>query len=527
NMRDPNLQLDPTQSLAENNRRIGLLKQFAQEEQNLITEMNSRGKVLEQKASSDLVQLRRERQDKILTIARDQAEGELNLLRARENALMGARDNALTGQDEAGRLRVEQNFQNAALDMARQRIETERGIRAGTLKQQLIKDLQDAETLGDKRGAAEKAARSRYASELQASELQATTEWQTAQLDAVKRINEARAAVVSSSIDRELAGINEIEGAQLAALQRRYAREKELAARRGDTQSVTAYQGGLDKITDEAKSRTVDARKLIADADKEVGSLNEKLDDLAGKAAKGVEGARIAAAKPFDSLIEGVRKQISDLNKARTMLVGSDPKLVADIDRRVRSLNSFIQQATAERTKAVAKAENDSAQAARDKAVKAAAQVAEKLYAGGEGDKAAYLAALNTERIYWTTRLKGLEEGSQEYEQAQARIVEIGEKARAARLVRADVPLTEAKNQLALLTEQEKLARTEAQRNELARKRMALLERITTLEGKRIANPDLTPSQAQAQVVSAAQAAVTASEARLKLADVPLMEARN
>ena len=507
NMRDPNLQPNASLGPAENKRRMGLLRELANAEQLLFQERDGKIKSLEQKATADLAQIRQERADRMLDLLKGQARAEVNAVTTSLTTLNLARDRALAGQDEAGRLRVEQNFQRQALGLAKERIEREAGIREGELQTQLARELRDAEALGDGKGRAEALARQRYDQESRANRQNAVNELAQAELDAQERVSAARVALVERTVDRELAGIGEIEGAQLAALQRRYARERQLAQARGDEKGAEAYQSALDKVAQEAESRARDAQKLADDARNSVENLTERLEELNGVAAKGLRGAQIAAEKPFTAYIREREKEIEALNRAKANLVNGSPALRADIDRQIAVLNTYVQQATAGRTRASAEAGRAFQQAQFDKIMRERARVAEALYDGGEGDSRAYRAAIAEEATYWRARMRGMEKGSDEYEAARARLEELRQKDAEARSRDALRPLELARQNLTLNEGQQRLARTEAERNRLMDDRIRLLRRVIELESKRANDPNLKRSDREqaAQNVLAAR----------------------
>lgn len=507
NMRDPNLQPNASLSVAENKRRAGLLRQLAQEEQLIIQERDGKIKSLERKATADLAQIRQDRADRMLDLLKGQAQAEVNAVATSLTTLNLARDRALAGQDEAGRLRVEQNFQRQALGLAKERIEREAGIREGELQTQLARELRDAEALGDGKGRAEALARQKYDQESRTNRQNAVNELAQAELDAQERVSAARVALVERTVDRELAGIGEIEGAQLAALQRRYARERQLAQARGDEKGAEAYQSALDKVAQEAGSRARDAQKLADDARNSVENLTERLEELNGVAAKGLRGAQIAAEKPFTAYIREREKEIEALNKAKANLVNGSPALRADIDRQIAVLNTYVQQATAGRTRASVEAGRAFQQAQFDKIMQERARVAEALYDGGEGDSRAYRAAIAEEATYWRARMRGMEKGSDEYEAARARLEELRQKDAEARNRDALRPLELARQNLTLNEGQQRLAQTEAERNRLMDDRIRLLRQVIELEGKRASDPSLKRSDREqaAQNVLAAR----------------------
>ena len=507
NMGDPNLQTNASLGPAENKRRMGLLRELANAEQLLFQERDGKIKSLEQKATADLAQIRQERADRMLDLLKGQAQAEVNAVTTSLTTLNLARDRALAGQDEAGRLRVEQNFQRQALGLAKERIEREAGIREGELQTQLARELRDAEALGDGKGRAEALARQRYDQENRTNRQNAVNELAQAELEAQERVSAARVALVGRTVDRELAGIGEIEGAQLAALQRRYARERQLAQARGDEKGAEAYQSALDKVAQEAEGRARDAQKLADDARNSVENLTERLEELNGVAAKGLRGAQIAAEKPFTAYIREREKEIEALNRAKANLVNGSPALRADINRQIAVLNTYVQQATAGRTRASVEAGRAFQQAQFDKIMQERARVAEALYDGGEGDSRAYRAAIAEEATYWRARMRGMEKGSDEYEAARARLEELRQKDAEARNRDALRPLELARQNLTLNEGQQRLAQTEAERNRLMDDRIRLLRQVIELEGKRASDPSLKRSDREqaAQNVLAAR----------------------
>ncbi|AWT34583.1 hypothetical protein DM785_02700 [Deinococcus actinosclerus] len=476
--------------------------QFARESLRLQAERDEQIKLLEQKSTADLEKEREDRAKSLLGITRAQADAEVNLYAQLQTRLAAQRDRLVESrgsEDLKGRLAVEEQFAGQVTDLAQKGAKLRAALRVQEAQQQLAEDLKTAE--GSAKATAD--ARRRYALTLQSSQVELENDLTAARVENERRVQDARAAITQQWVDDQLTGINDVEGAQLASLQRQLRAYETALRARGDTQAADAVAKGIKQIADEARSRVVEARRLLKDGEKDVQSFGDRLDELTGKAAKGLTGAKVAAFKPFGDLADQLAEDRAKAQEVLGNLMNPDAALEAQLNQRIALLAARERQVRAEGEQAALRAGQAFTAAQRDKAVQAAAKTAATLYDGGQGDTQAFRAALSTERTYWQARLQGLEEGSSEYEAARARIEEINQLTRDTRKRDAQRPVEDAQAALDLLEAQLGVARTEAERNALLERRVILQRQLAAAQRGAAGSGALSPQEErQAQVAA-------------------------
>lgn len=502
-------------SAEERNKRLAQQKKFAQIELDLINERDAKIKSRSKILNDDLINLRQQRADRLLQIARQEAEKEISILEALGASIEQAREQAITSTGtDRGVLQVEQRFADKQIELARRTANLKASIERAEAQNTYQKALRDAQSLGQEQAEAVKTAQRTLQKELQLIELNRVNAVNTATLQSNQRLNSARVKLVQDVIDTELEGIDELEGAWLAALRRRYAAEEAASRARGDRPGAEAYKAAIKRIDEEAKARIEKVNEVIIKAGESLTTLGQKLDELEGKAAKGLLAAQTAAASPFENFIRQRQKEIADLNNARASLINPDQQLLNQINTRIGQLRSFVSRAERSRDQAVDIATYDFLQKEYDKQMKERARILEKQYSNGRLKATVYVAGLEAERSYWQARLKGLEEGSSEYETVRRRLEEVGDKLRSGRIAVADEPLDTAQLLLRWRDAQNQITTTEEQRNVVAQERIALLEKIAKLERDRINNPDLNAREQDEQKIKALQAQAKLNAAR-------------
>lgn len=487
---------------ADENLTTGQKDLFAREALRLEEERDEKIKLLARRSTADLKKEREGRARDLLAITRAQVDAEIGLYGQLQSQIAQQRDRLVESrgsEDLKGRLAVEEQFAGQVTALAQRTAQLRATLRVQEAQAQLAEDLKTAE--GSAKATAD--ARSRYALTLRSSQVELENDLTAARLENERRVQDARAALTRQWVDGQLDGVSEIEGAQLASLLRQMRAYEAALRARGDTRAADAVAEGIKRVADEAKGRVLDARRLLKDGERDIADFQGKLDELTGKAGKGVQGARVSAAKPFGDLADGLRDDRVKAQEALGKLVNPDPKLEAQLNGRIALLAAREAQVRAAGEQAAARAAQAFTDAQRDKAVQAAAKTAATLYDGGQGSTGAFRAALVTERTYWQARLLGLEEGSSEYEAARNRVEEIGQLVRDTRRRDAQKPVEDAQAALDLLDAQVGVARTEVERNALLERRIELQGRLAAAQRAASGSGTLTPQeQRQAQVAA-------------------------
>ena len=372
---------------------------FAQEVRALQAQQAQAERTLRQKSNQDLAQLDLERAKQAAETARrvtDAARAELAARAEIQGAYVRVVENqkeaelAQVASGAAGRLQIEQKY--APLIQKAREAQLQAG--AVSAREQIRADLEgqlrDAETAGARRGELELFARRAANDKLRALDLGYQTDVAQERLSAQTSLQQQLAALTKERLDKELQGLKDVTGAELASLELRV---RARAALSGNPQEAQVYQDALKQIENLKTERVAAFSKELQKGAVSAGELRDRLAALAQSPLGQVQGQ---AAGPFNAVISGAKKQVEDLRAAYAKVAAPSPEQAAELTRQLAAQNRVIVQANLARNSAVLKAEQEFNRGRADAARSAAREIASAQVnlAGSDAERARARTAL-------------------------------------------------------------------------------------------------------------------------------------
>ncbi|WP_407538874.1 hypothetical protein Q0M94_11905 [Deinococcus radiomollis] len=384
---------------------------------------------------------------------------------ARTKILTGERDQALqlAGSSVTGRLAAEERY-GPALE---QQQEAARQLQLRAEQAKLRNELADALKAADDQGTAtaglKLAAQQDFNTKSRTLDSLYTTDINKFRLDAEKTLADARLAVFQAALDKELAGLKELEGKRLALEESSLKARRAAALAVGDIGQVAALDKGIKLLegvkSDNLKTFNQELKKSTTSA----ADLRTQLDNIAsGPLEKALKGA----AATFNSVLKTAQDNVKTLRVEFDKLT-PDQKLGAPgaaFQSRLAEQSRIILAANQGRNDALLNAQQDYDRKLADKATDANTKIAKTEFDGGKITEAVYDRQLDLARTYYAGRLKVAEKGSAEEQAATQKLDDLqGERDRARTATLAKQADARALTREEL-TSQLELAKTEAER---------------------------------------------------------------
>ena len=403
----------------------------------------------------------------------------------RTKILQGEHDRAveLAGSDVDARLAAEQRY-GPALEKQQ---EVARGLQYRADHARLDTQLQDALKAAENQGSAtaglQLAAQQDYQSKSRQLDSAYVADIQKFRLDADKTTNAARLAVFQEGLDKELAGIKDLEGKKLALEEASLKARRASAVAAGDTGQMSALDKGI-KLLEGVKSDNLKAfREELKKSAVSATDLRVQLDNIAsGPLEKALKGA----AAPFNSILKTARDNVASLNKSFDSLTKDQQNSGqgAALRSQLAEQNRIILASNQGRNQALLTAQQDYDRMLADQSTDANSKLAKTEFDGGKITETVYDRQLDAARRYWSSRLKVAEKGSADEQAASQKLADLQTERERARTVtqakQADVrSLTreELNSQLALAKTEAERVRVRAQLTSGDAARLAAVDR--------------------------------------------------
>lgn len=442
------------------------------------------------KSAQDIAEIEAGRLRQTQTLLRSELDAQVKVNGAATALLQQQRDRALdqAGQVAEDRLAIEERFGPQLLRLqAQQAVLSGQAARAQLL-QTLGQQLKDAETAGSQRAAQEKSARATYLSELGALELSETTQAGSRVLAQEKRVQAERLAIYQQSLDERLSRLKDATGKEIAALERTLATERARAQASGDGGRITAIDGALKQIGQIKTENLSSFKTVLTETRDQANSLGSELKAI-GQTP--LTAAIKSAVAPVDSVLKGAQKQLTDLRKSFGK-TDQNPASTALFEANEARLTAIIGTATAERLRLKTEAEAKFERERQDKAQTSTLALAKREAELGRLTLDGYGRLLAADQMYWGRRRDNALAGSQDREQAEAKLRENEDE----RLRLASDLQAYQKDAAAFSREQLQTA-VELATNE--RDRAAALERLNISDQTRLTDLDREIGKLQAQ----------------------------
>ncbi|KQR37726.1 hypothetical protein [Deinococcus sp. Leaf326] len=368
------------------------------------------------KANDDLEELERERHKRVLDAEIAASQTQVQVAEAGLAALVQSRNAALNRADgNAGRLAAERRYGDQIVEQQREIAEASSRIKTSQLAQDYAEEMRASRESGNQRGALELAAREKYGAALRALEIETRTQVSDAVIGQKERENEAVARLEQRGLDRVLANIGKATGAELTSIKARLEARRALALADGNAPLADALDKAIEGVTGQMVENARDFRDRLSESRVQATDLRTQLAEIAQTP---LEAARKSAAGPFDTVIKGAQKQLTDLRKAYGKVATPTTEDTADFTRRQGELTDLVTRATAQRTQAQTAAETRYYRERADKAQSAHLSLSKRELDLGRLTLDGYERVLAADGVYWEARRHNAAEGSEEQEAA-------------------------------------------------------------------------------------------------------------